>query len=184
MGTAQLCEWHGSCLSGPVVPCLIDAPLPPPSPATPPLTLADLAGAALHGQAVSSLDAAGQIAARVSTDVKDKMDALADVTQSIAQVAGVPSPIIALALVLGVVVPTVAIGYGLLYRLCSAGTAASRARAQRRREMAEAAARKLHLDRAFESVRQMRHRQGGAPSHAKKKASYLPLDKADERPEI
>jgi hypothetical protein len=184
VGTAQLCEWHGSCVSGSVVPCLVDAPLPPPSPSTPPLTLAELADAALHGEGAASLDAAGQIAARVSTDVKGKIEALTGVTDSIAQVAGVPSPLIILVLVLGGVLPAVAIGYGLLSRLCSAGTAASRARAERRREMAEAAARKLHLDRAFESVRQMRHRQGGAPSHGKKKMAYLPLREANERPEI
>ena len=148
------------------------------------MTLAQLADTALRGEGNARIDAAGQIAARVSTDVKGKIEAIREVTDTIAQEAGVPAPLVTFAMVLGGVVPVLALIYGVMCRIYTAGTAASRRRAQNRREMAEAAARKLHLNRALESVRQMRHRQGSTIQPAGRKASYLPLSEVEERPEL
>jgi len=183
-GTAQLCEWHGACTSGVVVPCFVGAPAPPPSPLAPPKTLAELAELAFKGEGVGSFDAAGQIAEIVTSDVKEKIVAIQGVADSVADAVGVPPIVVTMAIIAGGVLPILAIAAGIVCRICSVGSAVSRARAERRRGLAETAARKLHLDRALESVRQMRHRQGGAAPHSQRKMSYLALSDAEERPEV
>ena len=51
LGTAQMCEWHGRCISGVVVPCVLPAPpsAPPIAAAIATMQLADECGALVEG---------------------------------------------------------------------------------------------------------------------------------------
>ena len=176
LGTVQLCEWHGRCVSGTVVACYIAPPPLPPVPSAPPRGLVELAADALAGSAPSTA-VASELVRRAQSGVEDRVGALEKAAEAVAERSGVPP----LAVALGATGASVAVCMVCVAGLCHL-LVRLRSKARCRRRRLQAADEEMRRRRALE---RMTHRpaklrgprvcSGGA---------YVALAEAEARPEV